>query len=411
MAKVLVLYYSSYGHVETMANKVAEGARSVSGVEVTVKRVPETIDTERAKAAGIKLEQSAPVATPDELANYDAIIFGTPTRFGDMAAQMRTFLDQTGGLWMKGALVGKLGSVFTSTGTQHGGQEMTLKSFHTTLLHHGMSVVGVPYAAQGLVNMNEITGGTPYGASTLAGADGSRQPSQNELEIAHFQGKHVAELAVKFTAKPAQVATKEAAPAKAAAAATQPAAASTASNAASNPAPKAAPAPSPAPKVAPAPAASTRNPSYAPASSAVATGGGLRYLWQGSNKDGVLLASRVLLVVLFLLFGWQKLTGFSGTVGYMASTGLPAPTLAALLAVVMEFGVGVLIALGFFTRPLALLLAVYTVATAFIGHPYWTMTGMEQYGNMINFYKNVSIAGALLLLVAAGPGKFSLDRK
>nr|WP_057929111.1 NAD(P)H:quinone oxidoreductase [Burkholderia ambifaria] len=198
MAKVLVLYYSSYGHVETMAQHVAEGAKSVPGVEVTLKRVPETIPADQAQAIGVKVDQAAPVATVDELASYDAIIFGTPTRFGNMAGQMRTFLDQTGGLWMKGALVGKIGSVFASTGTQHGGQETTITSFHTTLLHHGMVIVGVPYACSGLVNMNEITGGTPYGATTLAGADGSRQPSANELDIARYQGKHVAELAAKL---------------------------------------------------------------------------------------------------------------------------------------------------------------------------------------------------------------------
>ncbi|MGS0894370.1 NAD(P)H:quinone oxidoreductase [Burkholderia stagnalis] len=198
MAKVLVLYYSSYGHIETMAQHIAEGARSVPGVEVTIKRVPETIPVDQAKAAGIKVDQAAPVAAPDELAGYDAILFGTPTRFGNMAGQMRTFLDQTGGLWMKGALVGKLGSVFASTGTQHGGQETTITSFHTTLLHHGMVIAGVPYACGGLVDMTEITGGTPYGATTLAGADGSRQPSANELEIARYQGRHVATLASKL---------------------------------------------------------------------------------------------------------------------------------------------------------------------------------------------------------------------
>ena len=198
MAKVLVLYYSSYGHVETMAQHVVEGAKSVPGVEVTLKRVPETIPVDQARAIGVKVDQAAPVATVDELADYDAIIFGTPTRFGNMAGQMRTFLDQTGGLWMKGALVGKIGSVFASTGTQHGGQETTITSFHTTLLHHGMVIVGVPYACSGLVNMSEITGGTPYGATTLAGADGSRQPSANELDIARYQGKHVAELASKL---------------------------------------------------------------------------------------------------------------------------------------------------------------------------------------------------------------------
>ncbi|VWB07284.1 NAD(P)H dehydrogenase (quinone) [Burkholderia lata] len=198
MAKVLVLYYSSYGHVETMAQHIAEGAKSVAGVEVTLKRVPETIPVDQARAIGVKVDQAAPVATVDELADYDAIIFGTPTRFGNMAGQMRTFLDQTGGLWMKGALVGKIGSVFASTGTQHGGQETTITSFHTTLLHHGMVIVGVPYACSGLVNMNEITGGTPYGATTLAGADGSRQPSANELDIARYQGQRVAELASKL---------------------------------------------------------------------------------------------------------------------------------------------------------------------------------------------------------------------
>jgi NAD(P)H dehydrogenase (quinone) len=198
MAKVLVLYYSMYGHIETMANAVVEGARSVPGTEVTLKRVPETIPEEQAKGIGVKLNQVAPVATPAELANYDAIIFGTPTRFGNMAGQMRTFLDQTGELWMKGSLVGKIGSVFASTATQHGGQETTITSFHSTLLHQGMVIVGVPYACAGLMNMNEITGGTPYGATTLAKADGSRQPSQNELDIARYQGKHVAELAAKL---------------------------------------------------------------------------------------------------------------------------------------------------------------------------------------------------------------------
>jgi NAD(P)H dehydrogenase (quinone) len=198
MAKVLVLYYSMYGHIETMADAVTEGAKSVQGAEVTLKRVPETIPAELAATLGVKLDQKAPVAAPADLADYDAVIFGTPTRFGNMCGQMRTFLDQTGGLWMKGALVGKIGSVFSSTGTQHGGQETTITSFHSTLLHHGMVIVGVPYACAGLTNMSEITGGTPYGATTLAGADGKRQPSQNELEIARYQGKHVAELAVKL---------------------------------------------------------------------------------------------------------------------------------------------------------------------------------------------------------------------
>jgi NAD(P)H dehydrogenase (quinone) len=195
---VLVLYYSMYGHIETMSGAIAEGAQSVAGTEVTVKRVPDTIPAEMAAKFGAKLDQAAPLATPDELADYDAIIFGTPTRFGNMAGQMRTFLDQTGGLWAKGALIGKIGSVFASTATQHGGQETTITSFHSTLLHHGMIIVGVPYAAAGLTLMSEVTGGSPYGASTLAGADGKRAPSQNELEIAKFQGKHVAEIAAKL---------------------------------------------------------------------------------------------------------------------------------------------------------------------------------------------------------------------
>ncbi len=200
MAKVLVLYYSMYGHIETMAGAIAEGAKSVAGTEVTVKRVPETLSPEMAKQFGAKLDQAAPIATVDDLSQFDAIIFGTPTRFGNMAGQMRTFLDQTGGLWAKGALVGKLGSVFASTGTQHGGQETTITSFHSTLLHHGMVIVGVPYSCAGLTNMSEITGGSPYGATTLASADGSRQPSANELDIARFQGKHVAEIAAKLSA-------------------------------------------------------------------------------------------------------------------------------------------------------------------------------------------------------------------
>lgn len=198
MAKILVLYYSSYGHVETMAGAVAEGARSHPGAEVVVKRVPELIDEEKARNAGIKVEQDAPIASPDELPDYDAIIFGTPTRFGNMAAQMRNFLDQTGGLWMKGALVGKVGSAFVSTGVQHAGQETTLTSFHTTLFHHGMIVVGVPFSCPELMNVDEVSGGTPYGASTIAGGDGSRSPSENELTIARFQGKHVAEIAAKL---------------------------------------------------------------------------------------------------------------------------------------------------------------------------------------------------------------------
>ncbi len=198
MAKVLVLYYSSYGHTERMAEAVAEGARSVPGTEVTVKRVPELVPEEAARKAHIKLDQQAPIAAPAELEGYDAIIFGTPTRFGNMTAQMRNFLDQTGGLWAKGALVGKVGSVFTSTGTQHGGQESTILSFHTTLLHHGMVIVGLPYTFQGQTRMDEILGASPYGAATIAGGDGSRQPSGIELDGARFQGRHVAEIAQKL---------------------------------------------------------------------------------------------------------------------------------------------------------------------------------------------------------------------
>jgi NAD(P)H dehydrogenase (quinone) len=200
MAKVLVLYYSMYGHVETMANAIAEGAREVTGTEVDIKRVPELVPDEVARKAGAKLDQAAALAKVDELPNYDAIIFGTPTRFGNMCAQMRNFLDQTGGLWMKGSLVGKVGSVFTSTATQHGGQETTITSFHTTLLHQGMIIVGVPYTETRLTNMEEISGGTPYGASTLAASDGSRKPSENELAIARYQGRHVAQLASKLAA-------------------------------------------------------------------------------------------------------------------------------------------------------------------------------------------------------------------
>lgn len=200
MANILVLYYSMYGHVETMAKAVAEGARSVEGTEVTIKRVPDLVPEEVARKAGAKLDQAEPIATVDELPDYDAIIFGTPTRFGNMCAQMRNFLDQTGRLWLNGSLIGKVGSVFTSTSTQHGGQETTITSFHTTLLHHGMIIVGIPYSCQEIMNMSEITGGSPYGASTLAGGDGSRQPSGNEIKIARFQGKHVAEVAMKQSA-------------------------------------------------------------------------------------------------------------------------------------------------------------------------------------------------------------------
>jgi NAD(P)H dehydrogenase (quinone) len=199
MSNILVLYYSAWGHIEKMAEAVAEGARAVPGAQVTIKRVPDLVPEEVAKKSGMKTDQKAPIATVDELANYDAIIFGTPTRFGNMCAQMRNFLDQTGGHWMKGALVGKVGSVFASTATQHGGQETTITSFHTTLLHQGMIIVGLPYAFPGLLNMDEISGGTPYGATTLSKGDGSRQPSANELEGARYQGRHVAQITAKLT--------------------------------------------------------------------------------------------------------------------------------------------------------------------------------------------------------------------
>ena len=198
MTKILVLYYSSWGHVEQMAEAVAEGARKVPGAEVTIKRVPELVPDEVAKQFHYKLDQKAPIAQPAELADYDAVIFGTPTRYGNMAAQMKNFLDQTGGLWVKGALVGKVGSVFASTATQHGGQETTITSFHTVLLHHGMVIVGLPYAFQGQMTMSEITGGSPYGASTMAAGDGSRQPTENELAGARYQGEHVAKIASKL---------------------------------------------------------------------------------------------------------------------------------------------------------------------------------------------------------------------
>lgn len=198
MPRILVLYYSMYGHIETMAGAVAEGARSMEGVEVTIKRVPETLSEESAKRNGVKLDQVAEVATPGELGDYDAIIFGTPTRFGNMAAQMRNFLDQTGGLWVKGGLVGKVGSVFTSTGTG-GGNESTIISFVTTLMHHGMIYVGLPYACPELADISEVKGGSPWGAGTIAGADGSRQPSEKELAQARFQGKHVAGIVSKLT--------------------------------------------------------------------------------------------------------------------------------------------------------------------------------------------------------------------
>lgn len=199
MARVLVLYYSSYGHIETMANAVAEGARS-AGATVDLKRVPETVPADVAKASYFKLDQKAPVATIDELANYDAIIVGAPTRFGRMASQMGAFLDQAGGLWMRGALNGKVGGAFTSTATQHGGQETTLFSVITNLLHFGMTVVGLPYSFQGQTTLDEISGGSPYGATTIAGGQGQRQPSTNELDGARFQGKLIAQTAQKLTA-------------------------------------------------------------------------------------------------------------------------------------------------------------------------------------------------------------------
>lgn len=199
MSKILVLYYSSYGHIETLAQAIAEGAGSVEGSEVVIKRVPELMPEEVAKNAGVKLDQSAPVADPNELADYDAIIFGTPTRFGNMASQMRNFLDQTGGLWALGKLIGKVGSVFTSTGTG-GGNETTIQSFHTTLFHHGMVVVGMPYALPEMTDISEMHGGSPLGAATIAGADGSRTPSEQELTMARYQGAHVAGIAAKLSA-------------------------------------------------------------------------------------------------------------------------------------------------------------------------------------------------------------------
>ncbi|WP_414163380.1 NAD(P)H:quinone oxidoreductase [Superficieibacter sp. BNK-5] len=196
MAKILVLYYSMYGHIETMANAVVEGVKKVSGTDVVLKRVPETMPAELFEKSGGK-QQSAPVATPQELADYDAIIFGTPTRFGNMTGQMRTFLDQTGGLWANGSLRGKIASVFSSTGTG-GGQEQTITSTWTTLAHHGMIIVPIGYGAPELFDISQVRGGTPYGATTIAGGDGSRQPSEEELAIARYQGEYVAGLVVKL---------------------------------------------------------------------------------------------------------------------------------------------------------------------------------------------------------------------
>jgi NAD(P)H dehydrogenase (quinone) len=200
--KVQVIFYSMYGHVHRMAEAIVEGAKQVPGAEVSLYQVPELIPDDVLEKYGAKAAKATlskiPVAKVEQLADAHAIIFGTPTRFGNMAAQMRNFLDQTGPLWMKGALVGKVGSVFASTGTQHGGQETTITSFHSTLLHHGMVIVGVPYTEPGLMYMAEISGGTPYGATTMAGVDGSRQPTENELKVARYQGKHVTEIAGKL---------------------------------------------------------------------------------------------------------------------------------------------------------------------------------------------------------------------
>jgi NAD(P)H dehydrogenase (quinone) len=200
--KVQVIFYSMYGHVYKMAQAVEEGAKQVPGAEVSLYQVAELMPEDVLEKYGAKAAKAAfskvPIATVDQLPDAHAIIFGTPTRFGNMAAQMRNFLDQTGPLWAKGALIGKIGSVFASTGTQHGGQETTITSFHTTLLHQGMVIVGVPYSESGLMHIGDVTGGTPYGATTIAGSDGSRQPSENELKIARYQGKHVAEIATKL---------------------------------------------------------------------------------------------------------------------------------------------------------------------------------------------------------------------
>jgi NAD(P)H dehydrogenase (quinone) len=198
MPRVLVLYHSTYGHIETMAKAMAEGARLVDGAEVDIRRVPELVPEEVARNSGYKLDQEAPIAKVDELPTYDAIIIGVGTRYGRMASQMANFLDQTGGLWASGALVGKVGSAFSSTATQHGGQETTLMAIHTNLMHFGMVCVGLPYSWAGQMTLDEITGGAPYGATTIAGGDGSRQPSGNELDGARFQGRLVAEVARKL---------------------------------------------------------------------------------------------------------------------------------------------------------------------------------------------------------------------
>lgn len=197
MAKVLILYYSAYGHIETMANAMAEGARS-AGAQVDIKRVPELVPADVAQRSGFKLDQPAPIATVDDLVEYDAIIIGTGTRFGRLSSQMASFLDRCGGLWAKGALEGKVGSAFSSTATQHGGQELTPMSLITNMLHFGMVIVGLPYSFEGQSRIDEVTGGSPYGATTIAASDGSRQPSQNELAGAHYQGHHVAQIAIRL---------------------------------------------------------------------------------------------------------------------------------------------------------------------------------------------------------------------
>ncbi|WP_375436763.1 NAD(P)H:quinone oxidoreductase [uncultured Hymenobacter sp.] len=203
--KTLIIFYSTYGHIYKMAEAIAEGAREVEGNEVVIKRVPETLSQEILDKTGATGAQKAfehvPVVTPEELVDYDAIIFGTPTRYGNLCGQMQAFMDSTGGLWAKGALVGKVGSAFVSTATQHGGQETTLRAFHTELLHHGFVIVGLPYAWQGQMGHEEVTGGTPYGASTVTGGQGERQPSANELEGARYQGRHTAEIAKRLSIK------------------------------------------------------------------------------------------------------------------------------------------------------------------------------------------------------------------
>lgn len=201
MAKVLVLYHSIHGHIEKMAEAIAAGAREVAGADVAIRRVPETMSQEALKKIGARLDQRAAEATIDELPQYDALIFGTPTRYGNMTGQMRTFLDQTGGLWAKGALNGKVGGVFTSSATQHGGQESTLLSFFPTLFHLGLIVVGLPYSCQQQTGLDEVKGGSPYGASTIAGGDGSRWPSEQELAMARFQGRHITEVAARQVAR------------------------------------------------------------------------------------------------------------------------------------------------------------------------------------------------------------------